>query len=312
VEYMRKLRMILRYLGVCDGNMEQGSLRCDANVSVRPEGSTELGVKVEVKNINSFKFVERALAYEAKRQARVLEEGGALVQETRLWDAERGVTSPMRTKEEAHDYRYFPEPDLVPLAVRAKWIEEIRASLPELPDAKRARFVNDYGLSEEDARMLTEERAMADWFEEAVKSGAKPKAAANLLMGDITRILKKRHILIEESLFKPEMLAEISSLINSGSSSLTMIKSEVLEEIFDSGKSPGEIVEEKGLVQISDEKVIEDAVDKVIGENPGEVERYRGGEEKLLGFFVGQVMKLTKGKANPKLVNELLRKKLSS
>ncbi len=310
VEYMKKLRMILRYLGVCDGNMEQGSLRCDANVSVRPEGAAEMGVKVEVKNINSFKFVERALAYEAKRQIKALEEGGALVQETRLWDAEKGITSSMRTKEEAHDYRYFPEPDLVPVAVSPKWITEIKASLPELPDAKRERFVRDYALPEEDARMLAEERPMADCFEEAVKEGAPPKAAANWLMRDITRILKKRHISIEESLFKPKMLAEISSLINSGSSSLTMIKSEVLEEIFDSGKSPGEIVEEKGLVQISDVGELERAVDEVLSVNPGEAERFRGGEEKLMGFFVGQVMKLTKGKANPKLVNELLKKKL--
>jgi aspartyl-tRNA(Asn)/glutamyl-tRNA(Gln) amidotransferase subunit B len=329
VEYMKKLRMILRYLGVCDGNMEQGSLRCDANVSVRPEGSTELGVKVEVKNINSFKFVERALAYEAKRQARVLEEGGALVQETRLWDAERGVTSPMRTKEEAHDYRYFPEPDLVPLAVRAKWIEEIRASLPELPDAKRARFVNDYGLSEEDARMLTEERAMADWFEEAVKSGAKPKAAANWMMTELWKLLNQEGLDIAKCPLRPAQLAGMLKLVEDGTISGKIAKT-VFDEMFRRSReivlsvksakhkqivSPVkalDIVKEKGLVQISDAGELEGAVDEALAANPGEVERYRGGEEKLMGFFVGQVMKLTKGKANPKLVNELLRKKLSS
>ncbi|MEJ2314563.1 MAG: Asp-tRNA(Asn)/Glu-tRNA(Gln) amidotransferase GatCAB subunit B, partial [Nitrospirota bacterium] len=273
--------------------------------------------------------VERALAYEAKRQVRVLEEGGALVQETRLWDAERGVTSPMRTKEEAHDYRYFPEPDLVPLAVSAKWIEEIRASLPELPDAKRARFVNDYGLSEEDARMLTEERAMADWFEEAVKSGAKPKAAANWMMTELWKLLNQEGLDIAKCPLRPAQLAGMLKLVEDGTISGKIAKT-VFDEMFRRSReivlsvksakhkqivSPVkalDIVKEKGLVQISDAGELEGAVDEALAANPGEVERYRGGEEKLMGFFVGQVMKLTKGKANPKLVNELLRKKLSS
>jgi aspartyl-tRNA(Asn)/glutamyl-tRNA(Gln) amidotransferase subunit B len=309
VAYMKKLRAVLRHIGVCDGNMEQGSLRCDANVSVRPEGQESLGVKVEVKNINSFKFVERALDYEIKRQIKVLKEGGTLVQETRLWDAHRGVTISMRTKEEAHDYRYFPEPDLVPIKVDKNWVEQIRASLPELPDAMRERFMSRYGLSGQDADLLTSERAWADWFEEAVGLGGQPKAVANWMMGDLMRLLNETNTPLEECPLTPGRLVDMLSLIEQGTISGKIAKT-VFEEMFRTGRDAGAVVKEKGLVQITDEEAITKAVEEVLGASPGEVERFKAGEEKLMGFFVGQVMKLTRGKANPKVVNELLRKRL--
>lgn len=308
-EYMRKLRSILRYLGVCDGNMEQGSLRCDANVSVRPIGSKELGVKTEIKNINSFKFVEKALDYEIKRQIRILEEGGRIIQETRLWDSDSGKTVSMRTKEEAHDYRYFTEPDLVPIVVEKEWVEELRKTLPELPDAKRARFFSEYGLSEYDADFLVSEKAMADWFEEAVRLGGQPKTVANWIQGDLMRLLNEEGRTIEECPTRPEQLVGMLKLIEDGTISGKIAKT-VFEEMYKTGKKAADIIKEKGLVQISDSSVIERAIDEVISKNPSEVQRYRAGEEKLFGFFVGQVMKLTKGKANPQLVNDLLKKRL--
>ncbi len=309
-EYMRKLRTVLRYLGVCDGNMEQGSLRCDANVSIRPAGSKELGVKVEMKNINSFRFVEKALEYEIKRQIRTLEEGGRIIQETRLWDPSSGTTQSMRTKEEAHDYRYFPEPDLVPIMAGENLIREIRSSLPELPDAKKDRFIADYGLSEYDADMLVTERSTAEWFEEAVKAGGDPKTVSNWMMGELMRLLNEENRSVEECTLSPARLVEMISLIGNGTISGKIAKS-VFEEMYRTGKSAGEIVKAKGLTQISDSELIEKAVDEVISSHPGEAERFRGGEEKLIGFFVGQVMKATKGKANPQMVNELLKKKLA-
>lgn len=312
-EYMRKLRTIVRYLGVCDGNMEQGSLRCDANVSIRPAGSRELGVKVEMKNINSFRFVEKALEYEIKRQIRTLEDGGKIVQETRLWDPSTNKTQSMRTKEEAHDYRYFPEPDLVPIIASQDRINEIKASLPELPDTKKDRFMATYGLPEYDADLLTSERAAADWFEEAVASYAVsvsgPKVVSNWMMGDLTRLLNEENKTIEGCPIKPSGLADMLKLMDNGTISGKIAKT-IFEEMYRTGKSAGEIVREKGLTQISDSGVIEKAVDEVIAKHPGEVERFRGGDEKLIGFFVGQVMKATKGKANPQMVNELLKKKL--
>lgn len=311
VEYMKKLRTILRYLGVCDGNMEQGSLRCDANVSLRPEGQKEYGIRTEVKNINSFKFVEKALEYEIKRQMKVLEEGGKIIQETRLWDSNRGITESMRGKEEAHDYRYFPEPDLVPISVEEKWIDEIRSSLPELPDMKRERFVSQYGLPEYDADLLTAEKATAELFEQAVTQGCKPKQISNWIMTEGFKYQKEHNKEISETYLKPIHLVELSKLVDSAVVSGTMAKS-ILYEVIDTGKMPEEIVKEKGLVQISDTGEIEKVVDEVIAKNPKEVERYRAGDEKLLGFFVGRVMKLTKGKANPQMVNELLKKRLSS
>jgi len=309
-EYMKKLRAILRYLGVCDGNMEQGSLRCDANVSIRPVGQKEYGTRAEVKNINSFKFVEKALEYEIKRQIKVLEEGGKIIQETRLWDSNKGITESMRGKEEAHDYRYFPEPDLVPITVEQKWIDEIKASLPELPDAKSKRFASEYGLPEDDADLLTSEKALAEWFEEAVKAGGHPKAAANWMMGELMRLLNEENKFIEECRLKPKQLVGMLKLMDKGTISGKIAKV-VFEEMYKTGKDAESIVKEKGLVQISDEGAIEKAVDEVIAKNPKEVERFKAGDEKLLGFFVGQIMKLTKGKANPRIVNEMVKKRLT-
>lgn len=308
-EYMKKLRAILRYLGVCDGNMEEGSLRCDANVSVRPVGQKEFGTRAEVKNINSFRFVEKAVEYEIKRQIKVVEEGGKIVQETRLWDSARGITESMRSKEEAHDYRYFPEPDLVPIIAERKWIDEIRAGLPELPDARKGRFVSEYGIPEYDADLLTAEKTVAAWFEDAVKAGGQAKAVSNWMMGDLMRLLNEENTSLEECPMKPAQLAEMLKLVEKGTISGKIAKT-VFEEMYRTGKDAGEIVKEKGLVQISDESEIEKAVDEVIAGHPQEAGRYRAGEEKLLGFFVGKVMKSTKGKANPQMLNELLKKKL--
>ncbi len=311
VEYMKKLRAVLRYLGVCDGNMEEGSLRCDANVSVRPSGQKEFGVKVEIKNINSFRFVEKALDYEIRRQIKVLGDGGKIIQETRLWDSGMGVTESMRGKEEAHDYRYFPEPDLVPMVVDKKWTDEIRASLPELPDVKQARFVSGYGLPEFDADLLVSEKAMADWFEAAVKAGGKPNSVSNWMKGELVRLLNEENKSFDDCPLAPEQLAGMLKLIDNGTISGKIAKT-VFDEIYKTGKEAEVVVKEKGLVQISDSDEIEKAVDDVIAKSPGEFERFKAGEEKLAGFFVGQVMKLTKGKANPRIVNELLKKKLSS
>ncbi|MGB9710277.1 MAG: Asp-tRNA(Asn)/Glu-tRNA(Gln) amidotransferase subunit GatB [Thermodesulfovibrio sp.] len=305
--YMKKLRAILRYLGVCDGNLEQGSLRCDANVSVRPSGSSEFGVKTEIKNINSFKFVEKALEYEIKRQIKLLSMGEKIIQETRLWDAQTGTTQSMRSKEEAHDYRYFPEPDLVPLIVSEEWIEAIKKQMPELPDQKFERFVKEYGLPQYDAEILTEEKALAEWFEEAVNSGGNPKEVANWIMVELLRLLNEDGKDITECSLTPSKLVELLALIEKGIINRNTAK-DVFEEIYKTGKSAETIVKEKGLTQISDSSVIIETIREVMAKNPKEVERFRAGEEKLIGFFVGQVMKLTKGKANPKLVNELILK----
>jgi aspartyl-tRNA(Asn)/glutamyl-tRNA(Gln) amidotransferase subunit B len=311
VEYMKKLRTILRYLGVCDGNMEQGSLRCDANISVRPVGQKEFGTRAEVKNINSFRFVEKALDYEIKRQIKVLDDGGKIIQETRLWDSSRGITESMRGKEEAHDYRYFPEPDLVPIIVDQKWIDRIKTSLPELPDIKRERFVSEYGLPANDADILTSDKSTAEFFEEAVKKGADPKNTSNWIMTGVFNYIKEHgKENINETLLKPMHLVSLSGLVETAIVSGTMAKGTILYEMLDTGKMPEEIIKEKGLVQISDSGEIEKVIDDVIAKNPAEVERFKAGEEKLTGFFVGQVMKITKGKANPQIVNELLKKKL--
>ncbi len=310
-EYMKKLRTIVRYIGASDGNMEQGSLRCDANVSIRPAGSTALGVKVEMKNINSFRFVEKALEYEIKRQVRTLEEGGRIVQETRLWDPATGTTQSMRSKEEAHDYRYFPEPDLVPVVASEDWIREIKASLPELPDSKRERFISEYGLPEYDADMLVAEKATAEWFEKAVKLGGNAKTMSNWILTEVFKHLKEQGKEINETLMKPMHLVSLSSLVETAVVSGTMAKTQIIYEIINTGKMPEEIIKEKGLSQISDAAALEKAIDEVIAGSQKEVERFRGGDEKLMGFFVGQVMKATKGKANPRMVNELLRKKLA-
>ncbi|GAQ94135.1 aspartyl-tRNA(Asn)/glutamyl-tRNA(Gln) amidotransferase subunit B [Thermodesulfovibrio aggregans] len=303
--YMKKLRAILRYLGVCDGNLEQGSLRCDANVSVREVGSTEFGVKTEIKNINSFRFVEKALEYEIKRQIKLLSMGEKIIQETRLWDSQTGTTQSMRSKEEAHDYRYFPEPDLVPVVVSEEWIEKIKKDMPELPDQKIERFIKDYGLPQYDAEILTEEKALAEWFEEAVKLGGKPKEVSNWIMVELLRLLNEEGKDITECSLTPSQLVELLGLIEKGTINRNTAK-DVFEEMYKTGKSAEALVKEKGLTQISDSSVIIDAIRQVMSTNPKEVERFKAGEEKLIGFFVGQVMKLTKGKANPKLVNELV------
>ena len=309
VEFMKQLRVILRYLGVCDGNMEQGSLRCDANVSVMPAGQKEFGVKTEIKNMNSFKFVEKALDYEIKRQIKILNDAGKIIQETRLWDSNRGITESMRSKEQAHDYRYFPEPDLMPIEIDSLWIETIKNSVKELPDAKRKRFIREYNLPEHDADLLTFERATAEWFEQAVKLGADPKTVSNWMMGELMKLLNEENKQIEECSLKPEHLTGLLGLIDKGIISGKIAKT-VFEEMYKTGKTADAIVKEKGLVQITDEAGIEAVVDEVLQKNPKEVARFKTGEEKLIGFFIGQIMKETKGKANPEIVNELLKKKL--
>jgi len=310
-EYMRQLRALLMYLDVCDGNMEEGSLRCDANVSIRPAGSTDFGVKVEVKNMNSFRNLQRALEYEIRRQAGVLDEGGRVVQETRLWDADAGVTRSMRGKEEAHDYRYFPEPDLVPLAPPAGWIEEIRRSLPELPGARRARFVAQYGLPEYDACVLTDTRARADYFEAVAKLAKDPKQAGNWIKDELLGLLNKEGKEIEQSPIPPDRLGEMLQLLGNGTISGKIAKT-VFEEMYATGKAPGDIVREKGLTVIADAGALEAIVDQVIAKSPAAVAEFKAGKAGSKNYLVGQVMKATQGKADPKLVNDILAKKLAS
>ncbi|MBI5166182.1 MAG: Asp-tRNA(Asn)/Glu-tRNA(Gln) amidotransferase subunit GatB [candidate division NC10 bacterium] len=308
-EYLRQLRAVLMYLEVCDGNMEEGSFRCDANISIRRAHSPELGVKTEVKNMNSFKAVQKALEYEVKRQIKILEEGGRIVQETRLWDADQEITLSMRTKEEAHDYRYFPEPDLLPLEVSPVWIEEIRSSLPELPEERRRRFVLHYGLPEYDAGVLTATKALANYFEECVSLHPQAKVVSNWVMVELLGQLNKDNREIEASPISPQALAELLSLMDQGVISGKIAKA-VFEEMYQTGEAAGAIVKEKGLTQISDEEELLRIVEEVIAQNPGPVADYRAGKEKSFTYLVGQVMKATKGKANPQLANRLLRERL--
>jgi len=309
VEFMKKLRGIVRYIGVCDGNMEQGSLRCDANVSIRPEGQEEYGVKTEIKNMNSFRFIEKAIDYEIKRQIRAVENNEKIIQETRLWNTEKGITESMRSKEGAHDYRYFPDPDLMPIELERSWIADIKDNLPELPDRKRERFIEEYSFTEDDVDFLVSEIAIAQWFEEAVRLGCEPKIVCNWIKGELAKLLNEDNKQIDECMLKPEHLVGMLGLMDKGIISSKIAKT-VFEEMYRTGKDAEAIVKEKGLVQVSDESEIEKIVDEIIKNSPGEVERFRGGDAKLMGFFVGQAMKATKGKANPKVVNELLRKKL--
>jgi aspartyl-tRNA(Asn)/glutamyl-tRNA(Gln) amidotransferase subunit B len=309
-QYLRSLRDILRYLEICDGDMEKGSFRCDANVSVRPRGQREFGTRTELKNMNSFRHVEKALEYEIKRQITLLEGGEKVVQESRLWDEDQERTISMRGKEEAHDYRYFPDPDLVPLEVSEAWIEDIRGTLPELPAEKRDRFVDQYGIPEYDAGILTASRALADYYEECIRLSGEAKMVSNWIMGDLLRELKQDDREIEECPVTPKHLASMLKMIKDGVISGKIAKT-VFEEMYRSGKGPEKIVQEKGLVQLTDRGEIQRVIQGVVEENPKLVEDYRKGKEQLLGFFVGQVMKATRGKANPKLVNELLRKSLS-
>ena len=309
-EYLKKLRSILRYIEVSDADMEKGNFRCDANVSIRPVGSTEFGTRAEVKNVNSFKYVQKALEYEIKRQAQILDEGGKVIQETRLYDSSKGVTFSMRSKEEAHDYRYFPEPDLVPIVVAKETISDIAKTIPELPDAKRDRFVKDYGVPEYDADMLTQSRALAAYFEESVKLSGQPKVVSNWIMGELMRLLNGEGKEIEDCPIRPDRLAGMIKMINDGVIS-TKIAKTVFEEMYKTGKDAETVVKEQGLVQVSDTGAIEQIIAEVIKANPGQAADYKAGKEKLFGFFVGQVMKASKGKANPDLVNQLLKKKLS-
>jgi aspartyl-tRNA(Asn)/glutamyl-tRNA(Gln) amidotransferase subunit B len=301
-DYLMSLRDILVYLEVCDGNMEQGSFRCDANVSLRPRGEKGLGVKTEVKNMNSFRNVQKALEFEVARQERLLGEGESIVQETRLFDPQRGVTLSMRRKEEAHDYRYFPDPDLVPLEAGPEWIEKIRASLPELPAAKRRRFADEYGIPEYDAAVLTASRDLADYFEAAA-------GASNWIMGELLREMKGEDRSFRECPVSPEQLASLLGLIEKGTINRNVGKA-VFEEMFRTGRDATAIVEEKGLSRVGGGQELEGIVDTVLGENGDKVEAYRGGKVKLFEFFVGQVMRATRGQADPAAARELLRRKL--
>jgi aspartyl-tRNA(Asn)/glutamyl-tRNA(Gln) amidotransferase subunit B len=305
--YLRKLRSILRYIGTCDGNMEEGSLRCDVNVSVR-RPSEDYGTRCEIKNVNSVRFMMRAIDYEARRQIEILEDGGEIEQQTRLFDADRGETRAMRTKEEAHDYRYFPDPDLLPLTLDEAWIAAIEATLPELPDDKKARFMRDYGLSSEDAGVLVAERESADYFE-AVATGRDAKIAANWVIHDLFGQLNRSGTEIADSPVSSGALGGLLDLIADGSISGRIAK-DVFVEMFDSGRTAADIIAEKGLKQVSDTGAIEAIVDEIVAANPGQVAQYAGGNQKVIGWFVGQVMKATKGQANPGVVNEVLKKKL--
>jgi len=304
--YLVTLKQILQYLDVSDCNMEEGSLRAEANISVRPKGTTDFGAKTEVKNVASFSGVQKAIEYEIARQIQVLEEGGRVLQETRGWDADRGVTVTQRLKESAHDYRYFPEPDLVPIVVDAAWEARIRDGLPELPMARKQRFMEQYGLSAYDAMVLIATRSLADYYEACVAAGAEPKKAANWVMGDLQALLTDSKMEITQCRISPSALAAMIRMIEEGAISGKIAK-EVLADMFESGKEPQAIVEEKGLSQISDEAAIEAIVAQVLNDNPAQVEQYKAGKEKVMGFLVGQVMKASRGKANPELVNKILR-----
>ena len=307
--YLRQLRSILRYLDISDGNMEEGSFRCDANVSIRPKGETEFGTRAELKNLNSFKYVEAAIAYEIKRQKAVIADGGKVVQETRLWDSAKNRSHSMRGKEEAHDYRYFPDPDLVPLEIDEAWIDTVRNTLPELPDARKERFVKDYDLPRYDAEVLTAARELADYFEDCARNVKTPKLVSNWVMGTLLGLLNSEGKTIDQSPVSSAQLAELITLIETDVISGKIAKT-VFDEMLTSGKAPKVIVEEKGLVQVTDASAIESVVDQVISANPSEVEKFKAGNAKLMGFFVGQVMRETKGKANPQMVNQLLKEKL--
>jgi aspartyl-tRNA(Asn)/glutamyl-tRNA(Gln) amidotransferase subunit B len=312
--YLHKIRQLVRYLGICDGNMEEGSLRCDANVSVRRKGTDRLGTKTEVKNMNSFRNVERALSYEINRQIEILESGEEVEQETLLWDANQNVVMPMRSKEYAHDYRYFPEPDLVPVIVDEGWLERIRKELPEMPTERRDRFMKEYGLPRYDAEVLTAESGIADYFEDACTwnnriSTEKCKAVSNWVMGDVLRVVNERQISISEFPVSAERLARMIALIDDGIISGKIAK-EVFEEMLNSSEDPQAIVERKGLVQLSDEEEIEKIVNQVLAQNREQIQMYIAGKETVFSFLVGQAMRMTKGKANPKTVNQVLVKKL--
>ncbi len=317
VAYLKKIHTLVRYLEICDGNMQEGSFRCDANVSVRKRGAAKFGTRAEIKNLNSFRFVEKAINYEVARQIDLLESGGKVVQETRLYDPDKGETRSMRSKEEANDYRYFPDPDLLPLEIDAAYIERVRTSLPELPDQKAARFVAEYGLSEYDAGVLTASKELAEFYERTAEllAGGKPsrelgKLAANWVSGELAAALNTNNLEITASKIAPAALAGLLRRITDNTISGKIAK-DVFEAMWSTGRDADAIIEEKGLKQITDTSAIEKAIDEVMAKNPGQLAEYRSGKDKLFGFFVGQVMKATGGKANPAQLNELLKKKLA-
>jgi aspartyl-tRNA(Asn)/glutamyl-tRNA(Gln) amidotransferase subunit B len=310
VAYMKKIHELVRYLGICDGNMQEGSFRCDANVSVRPKGQEKFGTRAELKNINSFRFVERAINFEVERQIDVIESGRQVIQETRLYDADRDETRSMRSKEEANDYRYFPDPDLLPVEITEEFIDSVRKILPELPEAKRTRFVSQYGLSEYDAGILTSSRELADYFE-TVAGTADAKLAANWIIGDVSARLNKDDKEINASPVNAAMLAGMIARISDNTLSGKLAK-EVFDAMWNGEGNADTIIEKRGLKQITDSGAIETLIDEIIAANPGQVAEYRSGKDKLFGFFVGLAMKASRGKANPAQLNELLKKKLSS
>lgn len=310
IDYLKKLHQIVVYLGVCDGNLEEGSFRCDANISVRPFGQKELGTRAELKNINSFRFIKQAIEYEVERQIDLIEGGGKVVQETRLFDSNTGMTRSMRGKEDAHDYRYFPDPDLVPLVISPEWIEEVRATLPELPEAKRTRFVEELGLTAYDAEVLAADRELADYFDVCVTLAKDAKACANWVMGDVLRKLKETDSAITDAPVSPELLTGLLVRIADNTISGKIAKT-VFEKMWQNGQTADQIIEKEGLKQVTDTGAIESLVDEVIAANPVQVTEYLGGKDKLIGFFVGKVMQASQGKANPGMVNQLLKKKLT-
>ena len=309
-EYLTQLKLILEYAEVSDCNMEEGNLRCDANVSVRPEGQKEFGIRTETKNLNSFRFVQRAIEYEVDRQIKILEQGDSIIQETRLYDSNKGVTFSMRSKEEAHDYRYFPEPDLVPVEISDEWIKETMSELPELPEKKRERFIQNYKIPEYDAGVLTASKEIADYYEKSASLYPEFKVISNWVMGELLRELKNDGQKINESPIKPEDLVELLKLIDKGTLSAKMAKT-VFEEMYQSSKTAIEIVSKKGLAQITDSSAIENLVDEILQLNTDQVEQYKNGKEKVFGFLVGQIMKKSKGQADPALVNKLLKDRIN-
>lgn len=308
-DYMEELRNIVRYLGVCDGNLDEGSMRCDANISIMPKGSKEFGTRAEIKNVNSFRALQRAIEYEIDRQIEIVESGEKVVQETRLWDDNQGVTKSMRGKEDAHDYRYFPEPDLMPLEISREWVENIRKTMPELPAQKRLKY-QEAGLSEYDANVIVDQMETALFYDKMLEMGANARIASNFLMGEITAYLKEEHLTIDQTKITPESLTKLIQLIEKGTISNNIAKNLVMTLVKEGG-DPEEIVEKQGLGVISDEGAIKELCQKVIDANPGQVAAYKGGKQQLFGFFVGQVMKETKGRANPQTVNALLKELLN-
>lgn len=310
VLYLAAIRQIVQYLGICDGNMEEGSLRCDANISLRKKGEKKLGVKTEVKNMNSFRNVERAIEFEINRQYEILDDGGEIVQQTLLWNADQNTASPMRSKEDSHDYRYFPDPDLVPILISREWLEDIRRSMPELPEKRKSRFISQYGLPAYDAEILTMTKDVADYYEEVTKKTSEYKLASNWVMGEVLKILNEEKIEIEDFSIKPADIGVLINYVTDGTLSNKTAK-EVFAELLSGGRTPEEIIEQGNYKQLSDTGELEKIIQKILESSPAQVEEYRSGKEKVFGFFVGQVMKQTRGTANPAVAGELLKKLLA-